>query len=224
MDTQTFRDLKGFFKSKIEVAEHTINRKTQNLRRLEAQRNNLNARVRLLREELQLLQEPGSYVGEVVKLMGKTKVLVKTGQEGKYIVDFATDIKLEDLRPNLRVALRSDSYQIHRILPTKTDPLVSLMMVEKVPDSTYEMVGGLDKQIKEVKEVIELRKSRSNALYILFTSFTIASHQTSRALRVFGYSATERCLIIRAARHRQDPARTSSSASYRLSFHPRIRI
>lgn len=29
-------------------------------------------------------------------------------------------------------------------------------MVEKVPDSTYEMVGGLDKQIKEIKEVIEL--------------------------------------------------------------------
>jgi len=36
------------------------------------------------------------------------------------------------------------------------DPLVSLMMVEKVPDSTYEMVGGLDTQIKEIKEVIEL--------------------------------------------------------------------
>jgi len=34
------------------------------------------------------------------------------------------------------------------------DPLVSLMMVEKVPDSTYEMIGGLDKQIKEIKEVI----------------------------------------------------------------------
>ena len=33
------------------------------------------------------------------------------------------------------------------------DPLVSLMMVEKVPDSTYDMVGGLDKQIKEIKEV-----------------------------------------------------------------------
>ena len=28
------------------------------------------------------------------------------------------------------------------------DPLVSLMMVEKVPDSTYEMVGGLDKQVR----------------------------------------------------------------------------
>lgn len=33
--------------------------------------------MRMLREEIQLLQEPGSYVGEVVKVMGKTKVLVK---------------------------------------------------------------------------------------------------------------------------------------------------
>ncbi|KAG6506103.1 hypothetical protein ZIOFF_031418 [Zingiber officinale] len=32
---------------------------------------------KMLREELQLLQKPGSYVGEVVKVMGKSKVLVK---------------------------------------------------------------------------------------------------------------------------------------------------
>ena len=41
------------------------------------------------------------------------------------------------------------------VIYPQVDPLVSLMMVEKVPDSTYEMVGGLDKQIKEIKEVID---------------------------------------------------------------------
>ena len=30
------------------------------------------------------------------------------------------------------------------------------MKVEKVPDASYDMVGGLDKQIQEIKEVIEL--------------------------------------------------------------------
>jgi len=40
--------------------------------------------VRLLREELQLLHEPASYVGEIVKVMGKKKVLVKVQPEGKY--------------------------------------------------------------------------------------------------------------------------------------------
>lgn len=93
--------LKSYYQAKIEAAELLINQKTQNLRRLEAQRNALNARglflslvlgkrsnivklVRLLREELQLLHEPGSYVGEVVKAMGKNKVLVKVQPEGKY--------------------------------------------------------------------------------------------------------------------------------------------
>ena len=57
--------------------------------------------------------------------------------------------------PDCRVALRND---IYKILPNKVDSLVSLMMVEKVADSTYEMVGvgGLDTQINEIKEVIEL--------------------------------------------------------------------
>jgi 26S proteasome regulatory subunit T6 len=133
-----------------------VTRATQNLRRLEAQRNLANAQVRLLREELSLLQEPGAYVGEVVKVMGKKKVLVKVNPEGKYIVDIGPDIDVAQLTPALRVALKHDSYMLYKILPNKIDPLVSLMMVEKVPDSTYEMVGGLDNQIKEIKEVIEL--------------------------------------------------------------------
>lgn len=36
--------VKSYYQAKIEVAELTINQKTQNLRRLEAQRNALNAR------------------------------------------------------------------------------------------------------------------------------------------------------------------------------------
>lgn len=40
--------------------------------------------VRLLREELGLLQQPGSYVGEVVRVMGSKRVLVKVHPEGKY--------------------------------------------------------------------------------------------------------------------------------------------
>ena len=59
-----------YFTTKIDEVENNAREKDQNLRRLEAQRNDLNARVRLLRQELQLLQEPGSYVGEVVKALG----------------------------------------------------------------------------------------------------------------------------------------------------------
>jgi 26S proteasome regulatory subunit T6 len=65
--------------------------------------------VRALRDELQKLQEPGSYVGEVVKVMGKDKVLVKVNPEGKYVVDLEKEIAVADLKPQTRVALRNDS-------------------------------------------------------------------------------------------------------------------
>ena len=76
--------LDSFFQNKIEDAKLEIVAGQAVLRRLEAQRNDYNSRVRLLREELGLLQQPGSYVGEVVKVMGTKKVLVKVHPEGKY--------------------------------------------------------------------------------------------------------------------------------------------
>lgn len=189
--------IKTYYRNKIEAAELEITKKTQNLRRLEAQRNALNTRVRLLREELQVLQEPGSYVGEIIKVMGKKKVLVKVQPEGKYVVNFSEDIPLSALKPNLRVSLRSDSYLLQSILPNKVDPLVSLMMVEKVPDSTYEMVGGLDKQIKEVKEVIELPIKHPE----LFESLGIAQ---PKGVLLYGPPGTGKTLLARAVAHHTD--------------------
>merc|ERR1712195_235547 len=184
--------IKTYYLSKIDELEKTIN-----LRRLEAQRNELNSRVRLLREELQLLQEPGSYVGEVAKAMGKKKVLVKVNPEGKYVVDIDKSIKIEDIKPNLRVALRNDSYTLHKILPSKVDPLVSLMKVEKVPDSTYDMIGGLDQQIKEIKEVIELPIKHPE----LFDALGIAQ---PKGVILYGPPGTGKTLLARAVAHHTD--------------------
>ena len=88
-----------------------------------------------------------------LQVMGKNKVLCKVHPEGKYVVDLDKDIDVTKVTTGARVALRNDSYTLHLLLPTKVDPLVSLMKVEKVPDSTYDMIGGLDQQIKEIKEV-----------------------------------------------------------------------
>uniref|UniRef100_A0A8I6GIK7 26S proteasome regulatory subunit 8 n=1 Tax=Rattus norvegicus TaxID=10116 RepID=A0A8I6GIK7_RAT len=111
--------LRQYYLSKIEELQLIVNDKSQNLRRLQAQRNELNAKVRLLREELQLLQEQGSYVGEVVRAMDKKKVLVKVHPEGKFVVDVDKNIDINDVTPNCRVALRNDSYTLHKILPNK---------------------------------------------------------------------------------------------------------
>jgi len=189
--------VKAYYKAKIEELEHVINEKSQDLRRLEAQRNQLNTKVRNLREELHLLHEPGSYVAEVAKVMGRNKVLVKVHPEGKYVVDLAQGIDVKDLKPGLRVALRNDSYTLHKILPSKIDPLVSLMMVEKVPDSTYDMVGGLDKQIKEIKEVIELPIKHPE----LFDALGI---EQPKGVLLYGPPGTGKTLLARAVAHHTD--------------------
>lgn len=97
----------------------------------------------------------------------------------------SSPLLLLQVTPNCRVALRNDSYTLHKILPNKVDPLVSLMMVEKVPDSTYEMIGGLDKQIKEIKEVIELPVKHPE----LFEALGIAQPKASAAAVAPGWGS-----------------------------------
>ncbi|KAJ2491808.1 26S proteasome regulatory subunit 8 [Coemansia sp. RSA 2050] len=182
---------------KIQEAEQKIVDKTQNLRRLEAQRNSLNARVRLLKDELNLLQEPGLTIGEVIKVIGKKKALVKIQPEGKYVVDVEDDIDITKLTPSTRISLQPDTYKLCKILPSKIDPLVSLMMVEKVPDSTYDMIGGLDKQIKEIKEVIELPVKHPE----LFEALGIAQ---PKGVLLYGPPGTGKTLLARAVAHHTD--------------------
>jgi 26S proteasome regulatory subunit T6 len=90
--------------------------------------------------------------------------------------------------------LRNDSYTLHKILPSKVDPLVSLMMVENVPDSTYEMIGGLDEQLKAIREVIELPVLHPE----LFESLGIAQ---PKGVLLYGPPGTGKTLLARAVAH-----------------------
>ncbi|PJF17141.1 hypothetical protein PSACC_03035 [Paramicrosporidium saccamoebae] len=189
--------LASYYRTKIADLQVLIGDKTNNLRRLEAQRNMLNGQVRSLKEELQRLQEPPANVGEVVKVMGKHKALVKLQPDGKFSVDIDKSIDPANLKAGTRVALKSDSYKLFKVLPSKVDPLVSLMMVEKVPDATYDMVGGLENQIKEIKEVIELPIRHPE----LFESLGIAQ---PKGVLLYGPPGTGKTLLARAVAHHTD--------------------
>jgi 26S proteasome regulatory subunit T6 len=117
--------------------------------------------------------------------------------EGKYVVDCDKSIDINTVKPNARVALRNESYALHVMLPSKVDPLVSLMKVEKVPDSTYDMVGGLDQQIKEIKEVVELPIKHPE----LFDALGIAQ---PKGVLLYGPPGTGKTLLARAVAHHTD--------------------
>jgi len=187
----------SYYRTKIDDLTIQVRRKEANVRRLEAQRNDLNQKVRNLKDELVALCQPGSSVGEIIKKMGQDKVLVKIHPDGKYIVDIDKEISIHDCKPGLRVALKNDSYTLHRILPSKVDPLVSLMRVEKVPDANYDMVGGLDKQIRQIKEVIELPIKHPE----LFDALGIAQ---PKGVLLYGPPGTGKTLLARAVAHHTD--------------------
>ena len=117
--------------------------------------------------------------------------------EGKYVCDMDKSIDVTKLTPGTRVALRNDSYTLHVILPSNIDPLVSLMKVEKVPDSTFDMIGGLDQQVKEIKEVVELPIKHPE----LFDSLGIAQ---PKGVILYGPPGTGKTLLARAVAHHTD--------------------
>jgi 26S proteasome regulatory subunit T6 len=113
------------------------------------------------------------------------------------VVDVADAVDISKLTVGKRVTLLSDSYKLEKMLPSSVDPLVSLMMVEKVPDSTYDMIGGLDQQIKEIKEVIELGLKHPE----LFESLGIAQ---PKGVLLYGPPGTGKTLLARAVAHHTD--------------------
>lgn len=189
--------LSASYQIHIDQLEQSILKKEQEIARQQAQRNELNSTVRLLKDEILALQESSGLVADVVRVLGKDRALVKVQHEGKYVVRLDKSINPAALKASVRVALRSDTYVLYRILPTKVDPLVSLMMVEKVPDSTYDMIGGLEEQIKELREVIELPIKHPE----LFESLGIAQ---PKGVLLYGPPGTGKTLLARAVAHHTD--------------------
>eukprot|EP00764_Aduncisulcus_paluster_P009888 gnl/Carplike_NY0171/3342_a4496_538.p1 GENE.gnl/Carplike_NY0171/3342_a4496_538~~gnl/Carplike_NY0171/3342_a4496_538.p1 ORF type:complete len:404 (+),score=105.58 gnl/Carplike_NY0171/3342_a4496_538:22-1212(+) len=183
-----------YLRTQIRSLEDSKREKQTSIARLEAQRNELNRRVRALKDEIYLLHEGASSIGSVVKLMGKKKVLVDVEHEGKHIVDVEPHVDIGKIKPNARVVLRSESLALQSIMPRAVDPIVSLMRVEKQPDATYDMVGGLDEQIKMIKEVIELPIKHPE----LFDSLGI---QQPKGVLLYGPPGTGKTLLARAVAH-----------------------
>ena len=196
--TDRCNPVQRYYKMKISELKAALAQKEAHYSQLSNKRRELNRNVRHLKEELQLLLEPSSSIGEVVKVMGKDKALVKmSGGQGKYVVSIDKDIDSSKLPVNCRVALRSDSNELHYALPNKVDPLVSLMRIEKQTGSTYDEIGGLSKQIKEIKEVIELPIKHPE----LFDALGIAQ---PKGVMLYGPPGTGKTLLARAVAHHTD--------------------
>merc|ERR1711966_398933 len=60
------------------------------------------------------------------------------------------------LEPGSSVLLHNKTMSVVGILEDDTDPMVSVMKVDKAPLESYADIGGLEDQIQEIKEAVEL--------------------------------------------------------------------
>ena len=66
--------------------------------------------------------------------------------------------------PAVKVPASSQVHAVIGVLMDDTDPLVTVMKVEKAPQETYADIGGLDNQIQEIKVRLGARPGRASLL------------------------------------------------------------
>jgi len=112
----------------------------------------------VLNESLNVvLARVGDGTGEVVivkeLLSGGLRALIVGRADEERVVELATDLIGQPLRSGDTALMDSRSGLLVERLPR---PEVEDLVLEEVPDVTYEQVGGLDEQIEQITDAVEL--------------------------------------------------------------------
>ncbi len=112
----------------------------------------------VLNESLNVvLARVGDGTGEVVTvkelLSGGLRALIVGRADEERVVELATDLIGQPLRSGDTALMDSRSGLLVERLPR---PEVEDLVLEEVPDVTYEQVGGLDEQIEQITDAVEL--------------------------------------------------------------------
>lgn len=95
-------------------------------------------------------------VGTLEEMIDDNHAIVSSAMGPEYYVSVMSFVNQDLLEPGSSVLLHNKVMSIVGILPDDTDPLVSVMKVEKAPLESYADIGGLHDQIQEIKEAVEL--------------------------------------------------------------------
>lgn len=95
-------------------------------------------------------------VGTLEEFIDENHAIISTGTGQEYYVPIYSFVDRDALEPGCTVLLNQRESGVVGVLEGETDPLVSVMKLEKAPLETYADIGGLEKQIQEIKEAVEL--------------------------------------------------------------------
>merc|ERR1712131_197212 len=95
-------------------------------------------------------------VGTLEEIIDDTHAIVSTSVGSEHYVSILSFVDKDQLEPGCSVLLNHKVHAIVGVLSDDTDPMVTVMKLEKAPQETYADIGGLDRQIQEIKESVEL--------------------------------------------------------------------
>ncbi|KAM0682081.1 ATPase of 26S proteasome regulatory subunit 4 [Mitosporidium daphniae] len=95
-------------------------------------------------------------VGTLEEMIDDDHAIVSSSLGPESYSSIMSFVDKSELEPNCSVLLHSKTMSVVGVLQDDTDPMVSVMKLEKAPLETYADIGGLDSQIQEIKEAVEL--------------------------------------------------------------------
>jgi 26S proteasome regulatory subunit T2 len=108
------------------------------------------------REKLEELRGTPLSVGSLEEMIDDNHCIVSSSVGPEFYVNILSSVNQDLLEPGCSVLLHNKTMSVVGILSDDTDPMVSVMKVEKAPLETYADIGGLEDQIQEIKEAVEL--------------------------------------------------------------------
>merc|ERR1712209_264753 len=92
-------------------------------------------------------------MGEIID---DNHAIVSTSVGSEHYVSILSFVDKDQLEPGCSVLMNHKVHAVVGVLSDDTDPMVTVMKLEKAPQETYAMIGGLEEQIQEIKEAVEL--------------------------------------------------------------------
>ena len=108
------------------------------------------------REKMEELRGSPLGVGTLEELIDDNHAIISSSVGPEYYVNILSIVNQDLLEPGKSVLLHNKTMSVVGMLADDTDPMVSVMKVEKAPLESYADIGGLEDQIQEIKEAVEL--------------------------------------------------------------------
>ncbi|EPS35381.1 hypothetical protein H072_11236 [Dactylellina haptotyla CBS 200.50] len=95
-------------------------------------------------------------VGNLEEMIDDDHAIVSSATGPEYYVSIMSFVDKDLLEPNATVLLHHKSVSIVGVLTEASDPLITVMKLDKAPTESYADIGGLEQQIQEVREAVEI--------------------------------------------------------------------